>query len=429
MKLPDLGVGLVWWPALDPLCRDAEGLVDVIETEPETFWLRFSGSGALRSVLPDALTHLEQPRLLHGVGAPLGGTCQPSEAHIATLLGDIEAVKPGHVSEHLSFTHFRPRAGSPPVFAGMMLPPLQSQAGAALAATNIRRRREQLGGIPLAVENPVSYLPPLPGELPDGLFMAAVSEAADCGILLDLHNALCNARNGRQSVADFCASLPLERVWEVHLAGGEMQGDFYLDAHSGIADVELMEIAAELVPKLPNLRAIIFEIMPERVPAVGLEEIARCLARMKEIWRTRQAGGDNVSHIADPLPRTALPMDSEEWERVLGSALIGRPSIDMGDPAWWAATEPAREVYARLAAEGRASAIAAAAPRTTRRLLRERGGAATRTLLAEFWRHSPPSALAIDEARSLFRFLDAHEAATPGLSDAIVADEMEMPVG
>ena len=30
----DLGVGLVWWPALDPLCREGEGLVDVIESSP-----------------------------------------------------------------------------------------------------------------------------------------------------------------------------------------------------------------------------------------------------------------------------------------------------------------------------------------------------------------------------------------------------------
>ena len=48
-----------------------------------------------------------------------------------------------------------------------------------------------------------------------------MADAADCGILLDLHNVLCNARNGRQSVAAFCYTLPLKRVWELHLAGGE----------------------------------------------------------------------------------------------------------------------------------------------------------------------------------------------------------------
>jgi uncharacterized protein (UPF0276 family) len=83
-------------------------------------------------------------------------------------------------------------------------------------------------------ETPVSYLPPAPGEWPDGAFVAAVAEAADCGILLDLHNALRNARNGRQSVPAFCDALSPERVWELHLAGGERESGFHLDAHAGL---------------------------------------------------------------------------------------------------------------------------------------------------------------------------------------------------
>ncbi len=108
---------------------------------------------------------------------------------------------------------------------------------------------------PIAFENPVSYLPPHPAEIPDGEFAAEVAEAADCGILLDLHNLLCNERNGRQSVAEYCRSIPLERVWEIHLAGGQLERGFWLDAHSGIVEPALLEIVAELVPRLPALRA------------------------------------------------------------------------------------------------------------------------------------------------------------------------------
>jgi uncharacterized protein (UPF0276 family) len=71
----ELGVGVVWWPSLDALCRDREGLVDVIEVEPEAYWVPTSGGRKFRSFLPGALEHLLQPKLLHGVGAPLGGTC------------------------------------------------------------------------------------------------------------------------------------------------------------------------------------------------------------------------------------------------------------------------------------------------------------------------------------------------------------------
>ena len=33
-KVPKLGVGIVWWPELDALCRPSEGLVHAIEAEP-----------------------------------------------------------------------------------------------------------------------------------------------------------------------------------------------------------------------------------------------------------------------------------------------------------------------------------------------------------------------------------------------------------
>jgi Protein of unknown function (DUF692) len=70
-------------------------------------------------------------------------------------------------------------------------------------------------------------------------YVAAIAEQADCGILLDLHNIWTNQRNGRQPVTDYIAQLPLDRVWEVHLAGGFETGGFYLDAHVGAIDPEL----------------------------------------------------------------------------------------------------------------------------------------------------------------------------------------------
>jgi uncharacterized protein len=60
----------------------------------------------------------------------------------------------------------------------------------------VQRLRNELG-VPLAVETGVNYLRPRRDELPDGEFMAALAEDADCGILLDLHNVYCNERNGR----------------------------------------------------------------------------------------------------------------------------------------------------------------------------------------------------------------------------------------
>ena len=81
--------------------------------------------------------------------------------------------------------------------------------------------------------------------MPDGAFAAQVAEAADCGIVLDLHNLLCNERNGRQWVEGFLAAIPPHRVWEIHVAGGKSQRGFWLDAHSGLVEPDLIAILAE----------------------------------------------------------------------------------------------------------------------------------------------------------------------------------------
>jgi uncharacterized protein (UPF0276 family) len=66
--------------------------------------------------------------------------------------------------------------------------------------------------LPLAVETGVNYLRPRSDEIPDGEFVRALAETADCGILLDRHHVYCNQMNGRQTVEQFVGQIPLERV-------------------------------------------------------------------------------------------------------------------------------------------------------------------------------------------------------------------------
>jgi uncharacterized protein (UPF0276 family) len=399
----------------------------VIEAEPETFWV--PEQDGFRSFAGEALKHLRQPKLLHSVGAPVCGTCPAPRGHAVALARDVAELHPEYVSEHLSVTRFRPKTEDLDVFAGFMLPPAQSRAGVELAAANILEHCSALGGTPLAVETTISYLPPAPGEWPDGAFVRAVAETADCAILLDLHNVLCNWRNGRQSMAEFCDTIPLERVWEIHLAGGEQERGFYVDAHSGLVEPELMEIATSLMPRLPNLRAITFEIMPERVAEVGLRAIGKQLEQIRDLWNLCANTGERYFNAKQALPPAGPPLnDPEAWERLLGCAIIGRPqpAIDDRTAQWWRSAMPALDLYRMLVGEGRASAVLSAAPRTTRLLLEGCGGPGTRRILAEFWRQSPPQYTAVDEARAFFRFLSESEAERPGLMDAVSLDAAEL---
>jgi hypothetical protein len=189
-----------------------------------------------------------------------------------------------------------------------------------------------------------------------------------------------------------------------------------------------MEIAATLIPKLPQLRAIIFEIMPERVAGVGLAAIARQLGQIKDLWNTRAKNRELHPKSDGAWPPTQTPLDPEAWSTLLGSAVSGLmlPALDEALAAWWHSIAPALDLYRLLVGEGRASAVAAAAPRTTRLLLRQQGGASTRRLLAEFWRQSPQGYTAADEARAFLRFLSAADPALPGLAETVAQDVAEL---
>ena len=419
------GVGIVWWPALDPLCRPGEGLVHVIEAEPETFWVPRDAS-SFTSGLPQALEHLPGPKLMHCVGAPFGGAAAQSAAHLAALNSDIASLRPSWISDHLSFNQFtRPGANgqAQTVCTGFFLPPAQSRDGVAQAAEHIVRRRAATG-VPVAFENPVSYLPPRPGEMPDGMFAAEVAEAADCGILLDLHNLLCNERNGRQTVADYCRSIPLERVWEIHLAGGQFERGFWLDAHSGVVEPALLEIVAELLPRLPSLRALIFEIVPDFIPATGLSAIATCLGRLNDIWAARR-------DVAVPVERPRSFIESLDaitppvWEAAIGAAITGSepPGLPPGFVDWTRSAEQSLALYRFLAQEGRACALVDTAPRTIRCLLRTLGEAQTRNLLGEYWSRTPPAYTNAQEASGFLAYLCSVDPAVPGLAADVAEDK------
>jgi uncharacterized protein (UPF0276 family) len=286
VHLPELGVGLVYSSALEPLLMESPELIDVIEIEPQTLWFDTGEKDNPYRVHRDVERHLAGlpgRKLVHSVGTPVGGSVRSHAAQIPLLRRTIETLQAPWASEHLSFNL------TDDCFTGFFLPPRQTAAGLRVYVEEIRRLRDGLG-VPLAVETGVNYLRPRPDEMPDGEFMAAVAEQADCGILLDLHNVYANQYNGRQTVAQFLSQLPLDRVWEIHLAGGfEMEG-FWLDAHSGAIPEPLLQISREVIPQLPNLKAVIFEIFASFLPHVGLDAVRQEVIQLRDLWDLRNTG-------------------------------------------------------------------------------------------------------------------------------------------
>lgn len=410
-----LGVGLVYWQELEPLF--AGGLVQVLELEAQTLWEKSGRRGALEYRVNDGLLEriaaLPQAKLLHGVGHPLGGLVDDPVDWTGAFAHCTAVLAPAWASEHLSFNRYRPGTGpasAPVAETSFLLPPRQTAAGVAVAARNVQRLRE-VTGVPVAFETGVNYLRPRADELADGAYFAAIAEGADCGILLDLHNLWANERNGRMPLREVLAALPLERIWELHLAGGSVLDGYWLDAHDGLVDPELHELAAELIPRLPNLGAINFEILPQYVERTGIDRIARQLEDLRRLWNLRRplhvtAPPHDSPHAmpraVPPWPDAAALLDMQRWERSLGALALGLPPPADALPGMDAA---GGAIFEQLVREFRAGRIVRVLRYSMLLLLRELGATKVDALIRAYCRACPSDIFTAVEAERFAEFL------------------------
>lgn len=93
---------------------------------------------------------------------------------------------------------------------------------------------QDLYGVPLAHEN-AAYYRACPGsEMPEEEFLAQVLELSGTYLHLDLHNLYANGLNhsaSGYSVRRFLATIPLDRVISIHMAGGRWIDGQYHDLH------------------------------------------------------------------------------------------------------------------------------------------------------------------------------------------------------
>jgi uncharacterized protein (UPF0276 family) len=412
-----LGVGITYSSAIEELLHEAPELFDVLELEPQTFWT-CRLDGPQRFSLPrDMLEHLSRlpgRKLIHSVGTPVGGTVAPDPEQLGLLGEMVDVFGCPWVSDHLSYNQ------TPGFATGFFLPPRQTPAGVRAVISSIRVLQDAVG-VPVAVETGVNYLRPRPDELPDGAFVAEVVDTSGCGLLLDMHNVFTNAVNGRQPVDEFLDAIPLDRVWELHLAGGMEFDGFWLDAHSGAIPDALFAVCESLVPRLPHLAAIVFEIFPSFVPLAGLDVVRAQVERLRALWDLRVPAppAPGPASIV-PRARTAGGMDAvapQVWEDALGALVIGHPH--RGPAVEGLADDPGVRLMASLVREFRASMIVGVLRLTSRLLMLALGSGAFRVILDDFWKATPPQMYASLEAEAFAAYLEALDLGVPHLVEVL----------
>ena len=387
----------------------------------------------------DRLTEFPSPKVIHGVSNPVGGSVPPDPARLELLSDIVESFDSDLVSEHLSFT--RVASADRCHFTGFMLPPCQTSEGVGVAACSVRAMAARVK-VAFAIENGVSYLRPRSDEMTDGEFVCAVAEEADVGILLDLHNAYANECNSRDSMQRFVEALPLERVVEIHVAGGLPHGHYWLDAHAGAMPDAVFSFARELAGSLPHLRVINFELMPLYFAQFGADGITRELERCHELWAAREHEPQSRPQRPQAMILSAKTQPTPSaWERQLATLirdpplarrlenslaeipddLRRQPHSELGDLS----NDPGIDVLRFLVTEFRAAMLARVLKLATRLLLLHLGEAGLRGLYEAFFATRPPELFAAAEAEAFADYLSSRDLEVPHL-DSVISFELAL---
>ncbi len=169
------------------------------------------------------------PVSCHGVGLSLGSAEGLDAAHLKRLRHLFDWVRPGLVSEHLSWSV----TGG--VYLNDLLPLPYTAECAAVVAGNIAHAQDALGR-QILVENPARYLSFRDSPLPEAAFLAQLVQRTGCGLLLDVNNIYVSCANTGGNALDFIRALPAEAIGEIHLAGHTVDGSgdtrVLIDTHS-----------------------------------------------------------------------------------------------------------------------------------------------------------------------------------------------------
>lgn len=153
-------------------------------------------------------------------------------------------------------------------------------------------RLQELLGVPLAHENAAYYVECAGSDLAEPDFMAQLVETAGTFLHIDLHNIYTNSINlGRYSIRSYLDALPLERVVEIHIAGGSWSGGVYHDWHDAKVPEPVWETLAELLSR-SRPGAVVLEMQGrghssrtrELDPAADVDVILGDLERARQIW-------------------------------------------------------------------------------------------------------------------------------------------------
>jgi uncharacterized protein (UPF0276 family) len=285
-----LGIGFSFIATL-PADLYRSGLLDFVEITPELLCRgRRDGEVLSMDLVPDKLERAraicsELPIVVHGVELSIGSVLNLNGGYL-DMLDRFQAIWPFHWhSEHLTYQTM-PGDDQRPLSIGVPLP----LPGTAEVVRLVGARAAAIGrryGVPFLLENPAHFLTGLAHEPEIGDevgLMAAITEYGHCGQLLDLHNLYCNAVNHGFDAFAAIDRTRLDRVIEIHVAGGRWEDGYWMDTHDGRVPTPVWELLEYTLPRCPNVAGIVFELLNYYATKMTVDAVAGELIQARQIW-------------------------------------------------------------------------------------------------------------------------------------------------
>jgi uncharacterized protein (UPF0276 family) len=278
------GVGLLVQPELQPFIEHHLDLVDHLEVVPDTGWTDLGPRREPRYVddteLLVWLDRVGVPVALHSIGLSIGSVHRFDLEHVAQIeRWQRRLAAPWH-SDHLAWHLAETPAGE--VNVNLTMPVGLDQETQDLIVDRVRAVQATVDA-PFLLENNVYYYDHVPVAIEEATFLTAIARRTGCGILLDLHNLWVNVTNRGWDAGRYLDSLALDRVVEIHVAGGLELDGFLLDAHSGAAPDEVWSLLADVAPRCPGLRGVTFELFGTWFEPLGADGLAAQLERARAV--------------------------------------------------------------------------------------------------------------------------------------------------
>jgi len=190
------------------------------------------------------------PLAMHGVSLSIGSRDPLNKDYLRQLRALADRIEPAWISDHLCWT------GVAGINAHDLLPLPYTEEAIKHVAARIGEVQDFLGRRFL-IENVSSYLTYPESVMTEWEFLREISERADCLILLDINNIYVSSFNHEFNPSSYIEAIPIERVWQFHLAGHQNHGDYIIDTHDEPVIDPVWELYAEAVRRFGDVSTMI----------------------------------------------------------------------------------------------------------------------------------------------------------------------------